>query len=344
MGNNIDLKNINIRTDLAIESINNTKITPNIKSKRIDNIVVEKIIIKKNEEKIIGKKKGIYVTISFEDVTNFEDREKLGKILEQEIKKLFKTKKISDTSSGLVIGLGNVNSTPDALGPLVIDNILVTRHLFLTGVNVKDGIREIAAISPGVTATTGIETSDYVKSIVSLIKPSFVIIIDSLAASSIERVNKTIQMTDTGIHPGSGVGNSRKEISESTLNIPVIAIGIPTVVSASTIVNETINYLFKHLSYIKDNSDLNKLTVRHFTNYLDKIKNLDLDNLEKENLLGIIGSLSDDDKKRLINEVLTAINYNLIVTPKEIDFVINKISNVISNSLNNAMHRQITHY
>lgn len=344
MDKNIDLKSSNIRTDLIMESIETNNITTKIKEKNIEDITINYVNVKEKEEKLLGKTKGNYITITFKDVTNYEDREKIGKVLEEEIIKLLKLKKIKEKDSGLIIGLGNINSTPDALGPKTIKKTLVTRHLFLLNANVNEGIRNVSVVAPGVTATTGIETADYIKALVDLIKPKFLIVIDALAAYSIERVNKTIQMTDTGIHPGSGVGNNRKEISYSTLNIPVIAIGVPTVVDATTIVNESLNYLLKHISYIKNNSEINKLTFTHSKDYINKIKNLDLEETEKEKLLGLIGTLNDITKKNLIHEVLNAIDYNLIVTPKEIDFIIEKISEIISSAINNALHRQITHY
>ena len=192
--------------------------------------------------------------------------------------------------------------------------------------------------------TTGIETFDIIKSVIDAVKPDFIITIDSLAALSIDRVNKTIQMTDTGIHPGSGIGNYRKEISKDTVGIPVIAIGVPTVVESATIVNDTINYLFKHISYIKNNTDKSKLSINIFSNYKKKIENNKLTDKEKKELLGMLGDLNNDDKHALILEVLNSINYNLMVTPKEIDFVIEKLSDVIASSLNNSLHRQITHY
>ena len=151
-------------------------------------------------------------------------------------------------------------------------------------------------------------------------------------------------MTDTGIHPGSGIGNHRKEISKDTINVPVIAIGVPTVVESATIVNDTINYLFKHLSYMKSNLDKSKLTFTKFDDYEEKIKNHNLDDNEKKEVLGLIGLLDENDKKALILEVLNSLNYNLMVTPKEIDFIIAKLSDVIASSINNSLHRQITHY
>ena len=335
----IDLKNVNIHTDLVIEQINDKNL---IKEEVINNIKISRVVMDKNN--LLNKKEGNYITIELTDITNYEDRENVGKVLVKEIKDILNKNNIKDNYECLVIGLGNKKSTPDALGPMVMDNILVTRHLFELNVDVKKGIRKVSAIIPGVMGNTGIETIDIIKGIVDNVKPKFIIVIDSLCASSIERLNKTIQLTDTGIHPGSGVGNHRKEISKNKLNIPVIAIGVPTVVDASTIVNDTINYLFKHISYLKNNYEESKLVVKRFDNYLEKIKSSNLTNSEKEYLGGIIGNLSDTEKKTLINEVLESINYNLIVTPKEIDFIIDKLSDLISSSLNNALHKAVNNY
>jgi len=342
MENNIDLSNYQVRTDLVMELVDENN--KNITTEKLDDITITTVNVEKEISKQIGKKEGIYITISFEDVTNFETREKIGKVVEKEIKKLLKKLSIKEEYECLVIGLGNIKSTPDALGPLTIQNIVVTRHLFSLNTNIKEGIRKVSAITPGVMGTTGIETLDTIKSIVDTIKPDFVITIDSLAALSIDRVNKTIQMTDTGIHPGSGIGNQRKEISKDTLNIPVIAIGVPTVVEAATIVNDTITYLFKHISYIKNNLEKSKLTYANLDNYKEKIENNTLTEEEKKEVIGMIGTLEEADKRALILEVLNSINYNLMVTPKEIDFIIEKLSDVISSSINNALHRQITHY
>lgn len=339
--NRIDLKNINIRTDLIVETISDKKYITN---ENVDNIKISRVTIDKDNKDLLNKKEGNYVTIEFNDITNYEDREKVGKVLENEIKNILELNKIKDNDECLIIGLGNVKSTPDALGPKVITNILVTRHLFELNLDVKKGLRSVGTMIPGVMGNTGIETTDIIYAVINKIKPKFIIVIDSLCSSSVERINKTIQLTDTGIHPGSGIGNTRKEISKTTVKIPVIAIGVPTVVESSTIVNETINYLFLHLNYLKNNYEKSKLIVRRFDNYLDKIKKDDISIEDRELLGGIIGSLNDFDKKNLISEVLESVNYNMIVTPKEIDFVIDKISNLISNSINNALHKEIDNY
>lgn len=335
----IDLKNVNIHTDLVIEQINDKNL---IKEEVINNIKISRVVMDKNN--LLNKKDGNYITIELTDITNYEDRENVGKVLVNEIKDILNKNNIKDNYECLVIGLGNKKSTPDALGPMVIDNILVTRHLFELNADVKEGIRKVSAIIPGVMGNTGIETIDIIKGIVDNVKPKFIIVIDSLCASSIERLNKTIQLTDTGIHPGSGIGNMRKEISKDTLGIPVIAIGVPTVVESVTIVNDTLEYMFMHLNYLKNNYETSKLVVKRNNNYLDKIKSSKVSNEDKEILGGIIGSLDEEKKKNLISEVLNNINYNLIVTPKEIDFIIEKLANVISNSINNAINKEVDNY
>ena len=344
MENNINLKPFNVRTDLVVESIDASHKPIKTQEKTNKNIKISTTDITKEEGKVIEKKEGRYITITFKDISNYEDREEIGKALEKEIKSLLKYKNIKDDDEGLILGLGNSKSTPDALGPKVVSRLVITRHLFKLNALPKEGIRSISAISPGVMGETGIETADYIEALTNLINPQFIIVIDALAASSLERVNHTIQLTDTGIRPGSGVYNNRKEISTDTLKIPVIAIGVPTVVESSVIVNEAINYLLKHISYIKNNTEINKLSPLHFDNYIDKIRNLELSQSDKEKLMGLVGTLGEIEKRNLIKEVMSAVNYDLIVCPKEVDFLIDKISDVISSSLNNALHRQITHY
>ena len=320
----IDLAKFNIRTDLIIED---NKISHN--EKNIDGLTIT-----------TSMKDGNYVTLSFDDVTDKDNYNKVKKYFTEIIKDILKLNNISDDASCLIIGLGNILSTPDSLGVKSLDNIIVTSHLFELG-NVSDGMRRVSCFIPGVMANTGIESSKIIKAIINEIKPDFVIAIDALASRSIDRINKTIQITDTGIHPGSGIGNNRLEISKDTMGIPVIAIGVPTVVMSSTIVYDTIDYLIKHISYIKDNESINKLSFKK-TNYVKKLKDKKLSNQDKENLLGLFGSLSEKDKRSLIDEVLNNTELNMIVTPTEIDFLIDKLSNIIAESINSALHRQIT--
>ena len=340
MNHEIDLKKYDIRSDLVLDSIENNR--SNIKSDiyEKDGIKVTKVDVDRDNSSLLNKKEGKYVTIEFDDVTDSGNRDRVKDIFTSELKGMIDSLKLKKDYTVLVIGLGNEKSTPDSLGPKVIQNTLITRYLYVIGENVSDGIRSVSGISPGVMADTGIETVDIISSIVERIKPDIVIAVDALAASSITRINKSIQITDTGIHPGSGVGNMRKEISFDTLGIPVIGIGVPTVVSSSIIVYDTIDFLFKHISYIKDNQNKNKLIFSR-NNYYDKIKDKDLSNKERGELAGLLGTLSEEEERGLINEVLDSLSYNFIVTPKEIDFIVDKLAIVISSGINNSLHKLV---
>jgi len=330
MGHEIDLDKFEIRTDLAIELVDE-----GIKSREIGDIKVTDITLNDSQAKEINKKVGRYITIEFPDITDYDNGEKIKTIFSEELSKLFETIKINDESTCLVVGLGNEKTTPDAVGPLTISKTIVTNHLYVYG-QLEDGFRRVWAISPGVMGETGIETSDLIQGIAQVVKPDFIITIDALASSSIERVNKTIQMTDAGINPGSGVGNKRKEISKDTLGVPVIAIGVPTVVDAASIVSDTINYMYKHFAYNKANYNNPAEKLKFQVNYLKKEVNVLED--DKKNLFGIVGSLNDSEVKSLIYEILNPIGYNLMVTPKEEDFVVEKISDVISGGINKSLH------
>lgn len=339
MKNRINLSNYSIRTDLVIDHNIEKK---HINTKQINNdLKVTTINVTKTLSKELKRKEGTYITIEFKDITNHEDKIEITNCLQKEIINFLKKLNIKENDEGCIIGLGNRSSTADSLGPKTIDKILVTRHLFELNTNVKKGIRSISAITPNVMAETGIESYDIITGIIEKTKPKFLIIIDSLASSSIDRINKTIQLTDTGITPGSGVGNHRKELSYNTLNIPVLSLGVPTVVESSIIVNDTIEYLFKHISYLKNNYDKNKLTFNHNNKYIDKIKDLNLSKEERKEVSGILGTLTQIEKKSLINEVLKSIHYDMIVTPKEIDFLIDSLSETIATSINNSLHQSI---
>lgn len=274
---NIDLNKKIDRCDL-INEINNDY---NKSFKEKNGIKIEKIKLDKKMAKKINKKEGKYISIIFNDVTDFDNRESLIDVLTDELKLFLKEKNLLGSES-MVVGLGNSMSTADSLGPKTIDKIISTRHLFEIG-DVDKRYSSVSKISPGVFATTGIETFNIIKGLVKEIKPKFLIVIDSLCASNINNINKVIQITDSGIEPGSGVGNERREISKEKLGIDVIALGIPTVVNLHTIVKDF---------------------------------------------------LSDYD----IDEILSKKGNNFMVTPKEIDFIIEKLSYVLSKSINNSLH------
>lgn len=338
MNHEIDLSKFNIRCDLISESIENNYYDKiKVYKKNYGDIRLEKVIVKKDDEDFLNKKSGIYSTIYFKDVTDVSNRNALINVLTAELKSIMKKKKLS--GSVLVVGLGNRLSTPDSLGPKVTDSIIVTRHLFnLDEVTPSKNVGNVSVFAPGVYAATGIESVDMLKGVISITKPSFVIVIDALASSSIENVNKVVQITDSGVEPGSGVGNNRKGVSFESLGIPVIAIGIPTVVDAATIVGDTIRFLMKKISYNIKNIDKasDKLIKGGSASFLNTDYNLDKG--EKKKYFGLLGELSLDETKELFEEVLTPIGYNFMVTPKEIDFEIEKLSFVIAKSINNVLH------
>ena len=318
----IDLEKYGYRTDLIIEN----------EKANISNNYVPYKGIKVSKSKYNDNN---YITISFEDVTDKDNYKRVEEVFIKELKEV-----IGDISNKkiMVIGLGNVNSTPDALGPSAIDNVLVTRHLFNIG-DVEEGYANVCSFKPSVTGVTGIETGNLVLNLVSFLKVDLVIVIDALAARSISRVNKTIQITDSGISPGSGVGNYREEISYKKLGIPVIAIGVPTIVEAAVIVSDTFNYMLKHFSYKLSNinNPKLKLVLDSKQNYINQDVSLSADDRKK--ILGMVGTLSDDELNKLFDEVLTPINCNMMVTPKEIDFVVEKLSMLIGNGINKSLHK-----
>jgi len=339
MNKEIDMKNYNVRTDLVVDLFDDETNDKNINIKKeiIKDIEITDIDILDNNN-VLNKKKGKYITISFKDVTDKENAKKLQKVLTKYINEMLDLLRISFDKKALIVGLGNIESTPDALGPKTIKNILITKYLFdIKEVEVSKDYRNVSSFIPGVLASTGMESSDIIKGIIKQSNPDFLIVIDALASSSIDRINKTIQMTDAGINPGSGIGNNRKEISQEVLGIPVISIGVPTVIEALVLVSDTIQYMYRHLSYNKDNLNKNKLVPITSRNYLDYEKELTQE--EKQTFLGQVGLLTEEETKELIFEVLTPIGYNMMVTPKEIDFLIDKLANIISNSINCALHK-----
>lgn len=333
----IDLKNKGYRTDLVIDEITREKDTK-LSSKILEktkNVTVEEVII--DEKTNCNKKKGIYETISFTDITDKNNFKEVEELAIKTLKNMLNKLNISSNAKILVVGLGNASSTPDALGPKTLDHVLVTRHLFLLG-DVEEGYRNVASFKPSVTGVTGIETKDLIEGIKEKIKPDILIVIDALASSSIERLNKTIQITSAGISPGSGVGNNRLEISQDTLHIPVIAIGVPTVVDGAIIVENTLQLLLKKISYGLENKENEKLKLVPITNqnYLNHTKELSKE--QKEDLLGMVGLLDEQELKSLILEVLLPVNYNMMVTPKEIDYLIEKLSLLLGNMINKSLH------
>ena len=308
----------NFRTDLALERRDLYKKANNIEDE-VDGIETEeekvdediKItrvkVLNENGENAIGKKVGNYITIDINNlkIAGEEQIQKASEALTKELKELLK-KHIEEQEPLLVVGLGSLYVTPDALGPKVVQDIDVTRHILQYMPEALDkNTRPVSAISPGVLGTTGIETLEILKGIVDNIKPKLLIIIDALASRSIERISSTVQIADTGIIPGAGVGNTRKELSIETLGIPVVAIGIPTVVEAATIAADSLDlFIQKVQEQAKSNDFLNQL--------------------------------QEEDKYEMIKEVLAPNDYNFIVTPKEIDELIENMKDIVARGINFA--------
>lgn len=308
----------NFRTDLALERRDIFKKNNNLEeidgieteNKEIDeNLKVSIVrITNENGEQAIGKPMGTYVTIDIKKLKLAEEEEiqKSAETLSQQLKEVI-DKHIEFKDDILVVGLGNLYVTPDSLGPKVINEIDVTRHIIkYLPQYIDENSRPVSAISPGVLGTTGIETLEILEGIVQNIKPKLLIVIDALASRSIERISSTIQISDTGIVPGAGVGNTRKEISQKTLGIPVVAIGIPTVVESAVLVNDCLDLFIDKLQQEAKSND-----------YLNKLK--EQDNYEE------------------IKEALNPSDYNMIVTPKEIDELIENMSSIVARGINMSL-------
>lgn len=309
----------NFRTDLASERRDIYQKANNVEGQingveseqeEIDEkLRVERVKITNEEgEKAIGKPVGTYVTVDIKGlkIAQEEELEKAATVVSRELGKIIDNH-IDKQGEILVVGLGNIYVTPDSLGPKVINDIEVTRHIInYLPQYVEEGTRMVSAISPGVLGTTGIETVEILKGIVDNINPKLLIVIDALASRSIERISSTVQISDTGIVPGAGVGNTRSEISKNSLGIPVVAIGIPTVVETAVLVNDSLDLFIEKLQEEAKSND-----------YLNRLK--------------------EEDNYEEIKEALIPKEYNLIVTPKEIDELIENMTKIVATGINQSV-------
>ena len=250
----------------------------------------------------MGKPPGTYITIEADALrqSSRTAQEEISAAFAQELCGLLPA---GPDEPVLIVGLGNWNATPDALGPRVVNDILITRHLYdQVPQEKRGGLRPVAALAPGVLGLTGIETGEIIRGVIDRVRPAFVIAIDALASRSVHRIGTTVQLTNTGIHPGSGVGNKRIGITIETLGVPVLAIGVPTVVHAQTIARDVIDTLTERLGGDQTAQGL--------------------------------AALAPEEKSRLIDEVLLPTVGDLMVTPKEIDLLINDVSRVVAGGLN----------
>ena len=308
-----------IRTDLAMEAREmareqNQSEIPGVSVDKLEpeeDITITRVeVISQEGEENIGKPMGSYITMEVPGISDGDRHyeERVKQLLATEIRKLVQ---LQDDSVILIVGLGNWNVTPDAVGPKVVDKVLVTRHIFeYVPDQVDDRMRQICAVAPGVLGITGIETGEIVKGIVERVHPDLVIAIDALASRKTERIGTTIQIADTGINPGSGIGNKRMGLTKETLGVPTLAIGVPTVVYAKTIGHDALEMLIKELSEQASNNG--------FSNLLQ--------------------SFDEDHLNQLVGEVLTEGLGDLVVTPKEVDLLIDDAASIIADGINLAIH------
>ncbi|MGE7666547.1 GPR endopeptidase [Ureibacillus composti] len=288
-------------------------------------VKITKVIVDKQGEEEIGKKEGTYITLSVPTL-NIDDEigfKQLEAAFMKYLNDIHKGITLGEDDKVLVIGLGNKTITPDAVGPFAIDSMQIEQ--------LDHPNEHLIMYAPGVTGQTGFETSDFVHALTEKIKPALVIVIDALATRGSDRLCKTIQITNTGIHPGSGVGNQRAEISKEVLGVPVTAIGIPTVVDATVIIADAVEKVFRSIAakiHEKDKPS-RKLSVTSWQP--DPNERIDFSVLKP--IFGEWSTWSQNDRLQLFQEVLSSHPERLIVTPKEVDIWINKYSYLISSGL-----------
>ena len=307
-----------IRTDLALEQkerfesdqveVQGVVLTEEVDEEREIKVTTVKIETE-NGAKVMKKPVGTYITMEAPNMAVPD--EDYHREISAELKKFLASimKGDQEDYSVLVVGLGNRKVTPDALGPYVVDNLNITRHIvkeygkYAMG---EEHVRLVSAIVPGVMGQTGMETVEIIRGIVNETNPDLIIAIDALAASSSKRLNRTIQIADTGINPGSGVGNHRNAITEETVGVPVLAVGVPTVVDAATIVNDTME---NFLAALETSESLKGVGV-------------------------VMQGYSAAEKYELVKELISPHLNGLFVTPKDIDETVKRISYTISEALN----------
>ena len=321
------LRNYSVRTDLALEEkerfeSDDVEIQGVVLEEDYDEeqeLKVTRVEIRtENGAKAMGKPVGTYLTLGTpnlaipDEETHMNISARLCGYIGELIRKNTEEK---DDLSVLVVGLGNRNVTPDALGPYVADHLSVTRHIvkeygkYAMGV---DHANLISAIVPGVMGQTGMESTEIVRGIVNEIHPDLVIAVDALAARNSKRLNRTVQIADTGIHPGSGVGNHRSGLTEETLGVPVIGIGVPTVVDAATIVNDTME------------------------NFIAALETSD----SLKGVGEVLRSYNAGEKYEFVKELIAPHLNGMFVTPKDVDEMIHPLSHTISEALNMLFSEQ----
>lgn len=309
---------MDFRTDMAVERrdlyrkancIENEIDGVECQEEEMEDIKITRVVITNSQgEQALQKPIGNYITIDVKKINNIatEKEDKIVEVIAKELAGIV-DKHIQKQEEIMIVGLGNLYSTPDSLGSRVVNEVEITRHIKIyLPQYIDENTRSISAISPGVLGTTGIESAEIIRGIVDKVKPKMILAIDSLCSKNVSRINKSIQISDTGIVPGGGVGNARDELSEKSLGIPVIAIGVPTVVEMASITNDCLDLFIEDLQKKAESND-------------------------------VLNKLKDEDNYQKIKEALIPNDYNFIVTPKEIDELIDVMKDMISRGINEAL-------
>ena len=320
------VRNYSVRTDLALEE----KERFESDDVEIQGVILEEScdeeremrltrveICTENGAKAMGKPVGTYLTLETPNlaVPDEELHMEIARELSRQIRRLIdknidkEKKKRSEDLSVLVVGLGNRDVTPDALGPFVADHLSVTRHIVKEYGKYAMGMEHacmVSAVVPGVMGQTGMESAEIVRGIVAETNPDIVIAVDALAARNSRRLNRTVQIADTGIHPGSGVGNHRSGMNRESVGVPVIGIGVPTVVDAATIVSDTMENLIRAMETS------------------DSLKGVG----------EVLKSYNECEKHEFVKELIAPHLNGMFMTPKDVDEMVHQISHTISEAIN----------
>ncbi len=312
------------RSDLATESLKNaTKDKDYRRFKEVVNdVIVERFeILSKND--YYPQEIGNYVEIIFDDYTKSDT---IISIIKGQLKKYIKAHTNKLDPLVLYVGLGNVSLTSDAIGPRCITYIEASHHLPIEERHHKL-VYDTLCIAPSVKGKTGMETADVVEALVNLYNPDVVVLIDALCAQSYKKLCRVIQINNIGIYPGSGIGNHRKGITKTTINVPVIGIGVPTVIHASSLINHVYTLIDGYFS--ESLKPASRLKVSSRNEYKGS-----LTDEQRKLVLGEIGMLDEDQRKQLFYEILSPLDEQFIMSDKGIDLDIDIISKMISEAIN----------
>lgn len=316
------------RSDLAIESLAYATQGKDYhhEIEQSGAITIEKFEIL-NKSDLYPHEIGEYIEISFPD---YQDIDKISEYFEKQLTTFIKSKTKKIDPLILYVGLGNETLTSDAIGPRTVKHIRATHHYSLNERH-QNQYYDTMCLAPGVMAHTGMETADIIQCLVQEFHPDLIIAIDALCAQSYEKICHVIQMNNVGIYPGSGIGNHRKSMTERSMGIPVIAIGVPTVIHVSSLVSDVYNLLEGYFKESLDPSTALKVGKRK--RYEGR-----LNEVQRRLILGEIGQLDEQKRIQLLNEVLNPIDNQFVMSDKQIDFDIEMLSKIISTSINHLRY------